>query len=94
MTIVQSDSSAALFDRLRGLIDACSLEANRHDQAIAVITACIDEGIDTRPRIVGMMKHLGFDYRHAAMTLNDAAGIDSDRHRWRRDATGRYSLLS
>ena len=85
---------AMLFDRLRGLIQACGPEANKHDQAIAVIAACIDEGLNTRPRIVGAMKHLGFSTAHAAMILNEATGSDPSRYRWQRDSSGRYSLLS
>ena len=85
---------AELFDRLRGLIQACGTEANKHDQAIAVIAACIDEGLDTRPRIVGAMRHLGFSAAHAAMILNEATGCNSERHRWRADEGGRYSLLN
>lgn len=85
---------AALFDRLRGLIQACGPEANKHDQAIAVIAACIDEGLNTRPRIVGAMKHLGFSTAHAAMMLTEATGCNPERHRWRADEGGRYSLLN
>ncbi|MCB4862723.1 hypothetical protein K7W03_24355 [Sphingobium sp. PNB] len=85
---------AELFDRLRGLIQACGTEANKHDQAIAVIAACIDEGLNTRPRIVGAMRHLGFSAAHAAMMLNEATGCDPSRYRWQRDSTGRYSLLN
>ncbi len=93
MTTNPSDSSAALFDRLRDLIHACD-DTSKHDQAIAVITACISEGVNTRPRLVGAMRHLGFDYRHAALTLNNGTGSDPERHRWQRDAEGRYSLLA
>ena len=85
---------ATLFDRLRGLIQACGPEANKHDQAIAVIAACIDEGVNTRPRIVGVMKHLGFSTAHAARMLNESTGCHPSRYRWQSYLAGRYSHLN
>ncbi|KXU29479.1 hypothetical protein A0J57_23175 [Sphingobium sp. 22B] len=89
-----SASDADLFKRLRGLMRSCQSEVGKHDQAIIVIAACIEEGLDTRPRIVGAMKKLGFNSAHVAITLNKATGSDLERHRWRLDGAGRYSLLS
>lgn len=93
-TISTAADSANLFDRLRALLDACGSAANQHDRAIVGITACIDEGIDTRPRIIGVMQHLGFDRRHIALILNEGTGGDVNRHRWQRKEEGHYSLLN
>lgn len=80
--------------RLRGLIDACQPGTNRHDQAIVAITACIEEGLNTRAGIIAEMRQLGFDPRHVAITLNGGSGVDPRSHRWRRDAAGQYALLN
>ena len=82
---------ADVLERLRALLEEIR-PANRHDQAIVLIEACILEGIDTRPQIVRVGRELGFDYRHVAMTLNAQEGRHPDRHRWCRDAEGRYRL--
>lgn len=83
-------ASSAFLDGLRGLQRDCG--PNRNDQAVALITACIEEGWSTRARIVGALKALGFDGRHAAIMLNDNAGSDPAGHRWQRDQTGVYRL--
>lgn len=80
---------AAVFARLRQLKADCG--PNKHDQATALITACICEGWDTGNRIVGALKAIGMNPRHVGMILNDGTGPDPERHRWRRDE-GRYSL--
>lgn len=85
----QGPDDGSTFDRLRKLMVRCG--KNKNDRAIAVISACIMEGFDTRPRIIGALKHLGFNPRHAAMILNDGTGRP-DSHWWHRDADGRYSL--
>ena len=86
------DDSIALFNRLRGLKAACGPRINKHDLAIVLISACIDEGLDTRPRIVGALRSLGLDYRHVAITLKQGTGVSPTLHRWHRDAEGRHSL--
>lgn len=85
------DSSiAAIFDRLRGLMAACG--SNKHDVAIALISACIEEGVDTGPRIIGTLRRLELNPGHAARMLKEGTGSDPARHRWQRDEEGRYSL--
>ncbi len=85
-----ASGSAVFLDGLRDLQRDCGPNCN--DQAVALITACIEEGWNTRARIVGALKALGFDYRHAAIMLKDNAGPDPVRHRWQCGETGVYRL--
>lgn len=80
-----AQDNTALFRRLRELKRACG--SNKHDQATMLIEALLDERIDTRARIVGALRRLGFSNDHAVLVLSD--GIAA--RRWRRDADGRYS---
>ncbi|MEJ7777905.1 MAG: hypothetical protein WKF52_11140 [Sphingomicrobium sp.] len=81
---------AATSDRLRRLKAKCG--PNKHDQAIALITACILEGLDTGPAIVRALGAIGTHPRHVAIILKEGTGRDPERHRWRRDGEDRYSL--
>ena len=76
----------------RDLIANCGTSKN--DQAIAAITACIGEGIDTRGQIMEVLIRLGFDRGHAAIMLKMGTGTVFLRRHWTRDGEGRYSLLS
>lgn len=82
----------ALFKRLRKLMENCGPDSSKHDLALVGISACIVESIDTRPRIIGVLRTLGLHPQHVAIILNDGTGNDPQRHRWQRDAEGRYSL--
>ena len=84
--------SSEFLERLRGLKDACGWPKDKHSVAKALITACIEEGVATRPLIVGALKSVGLNYRHVAITLNEGTGEAPERDRWRLDETGRYSL--
>ena len=85
-----TDDAAAIFGRLRELANQCEIGGvNRNDAGIALITACIEEGFDTRPRIVGALKALGFDRGHIAILLKEETGADPRRHRWAQDDEGR-----
>jgi hypothetical protein len=79
----------ALYHDLDDLIAACE-GANRHDQAIAAISFCIDEGINTGPQIIGMLKRRKFNSRHIGLLLHDLASSDPARHFWWRDGDGVY----
>lgn len=72
-------------DGLRKLIATSG--TNRHDQAINVIIACIDEGIDTGAAIRQVGMELGFDGKHMGVML----GTGLKERRWRRDSDGKYS---
>ncbi len=85
-----ANGPAGVFRRLRLLQQACG--PNKHHQAIALITACIEEGWNTRARIVGALSQLGFDERHAAMTVIKNAGPNPVRHHWQPDEKGVYRL--
>jgi len=86
------DPDKVLFDGLRKLMS--DVGPNKHDQAIIVIMACIGQGIDTLPRLRGVMRSLGFDPRHVGIMLNGGTGTNPEMHRWQRDENGVYSLLS
>ncbi len=83
--------SKALFDRLSELQADCG--PNKHDQATALITACILEGLNTGARIVGALTGLGMNPGHVWIVLKEGTGANPDRHHWRRDENGIYSLL-
>ena len=76
--------------RLQRLLDTYGTGANKHEQAIMLVEACISEGINTGPRIIGALKRLGFDHRHVAIVLK---GDTPFAHGWRKGTDGIYSLL-
>ncbi|WP_137870978.1 hypothetical protein [Sphingopyxis sp. 2PD] len=79
----------AIFERLRGLMKDCGRPgANKHDRMLVLIAACIDEGINTGPRIVGVAKRLNFDGQHAGITLSTGVG-----KYWERGENGTYRNL-
>lgn len=75
-----------IFRDIRVLMDACG--DNKNDKVDVLITALIDRGINTGPRLVGVAKHIGFNGKHAGRRLRDGIG-----HRWSRDADGTYRNL-
>ena len=85
-------SSSAMFERLQRLIDHNGKKPNKHDLAIVLITACISEGVNTGPKIIGVLTHLGFNNKHVAMILKAEAGTNPELHRWRKTQDGHYSL--
>ena len=88
-----TSNDAALIDGLRGLIADCGTSANKHDLATVPISACIDQGLDTRPQIVAALRALDFKPQHVAIILKEATGGNPERHLWQRDAQGKYTLL-
>lgn len=84
-----SDKDSTLFDDLRALDEACGPQSNKHDRLTVLLTACIERGINTRPRLISVMKHLNFDQRHIAIMLDDRLGRE-----WQRGPDGRYSVLT
>jgi len=83
-------SDVTVFERLRALKADCG--ANKHDQAVALISACILEGLDTGPRIVGALTAIGMNPNHIRIMLRELTGASPDCHCWRRDGEGRHSL--
>lgn len=88
-TVSTSDVNA-IFERLRQLDRKCGSTANRHDRATVLICACIEEGMDDSPRIIGALRSLGFNPRHVGKLLRDGTGNDPRRHWWHRDHAGTY----
>jgi len=79
----------ALYDLLDAIPTACS----KHDKALVLIEACIEQGTDTRKAIIAALVELGFNAQHVAILLIEHTGTNLNRHNWHRDETGRYSLL-
>jgi hypothetical protein len=93
--IVVRPRSTALSDplaRLRRLLDECG--SNQNHRVIAFITAAIGDGVNTRAEIFDLGTRLGLDPKHVVTILSKATGNSPDRHWWRRDEHGVYSLLS
>jgi hypothetical protein len=89
---LSEDQLDDLIDRLQRLLAACG--TNKNDQVIAAIGALIAERIDTKPRVLGMLKKLGFNTQHGSVMLD--GGNKKMRHEimWRLDKeTGRYHLV-
>ena len=63
---------------------------NKHDRAHMLINACIGEGIDAGPRIIGVLAMLGFNKRHAGIMLKAGLQLKPDWPNWGRDDGGRY----
>ena len=70
--------SDALYQDMKNLIASCGVEANRHDLAIVVIEASLDDGINTKPHLIGFLQHLGFDRGHVANLLK----FETASRRW------------
>lgn len=77
-----------IFQRLRELKSNLGKPTNADNRLTAMIAACIDEGINTSPRIIGAALQLGFDLRHTRRVLRSGIG-----HTWHRAADDRFSNL-
>ena len=86
------DDANQIFSEVRQLIADCCPTGNKHEQAIVAIEAFIIAGFDTRARIVGALRRLGFDNGHVHIVLKQETG-KMDHHRWR-VADGRYRLAA
>ena len=81
-----------LMERLRRMVAQSG--SNKNDQAIVAITVCIGERVNTLSAICETLARLEFNTRHVAMIIRKSAGSDPARHRWGKDGTGRYHLLT
>lgn len=63
---------------------------NRHDRALTMINASINEGIDKRPEIIAALACLGFDRKHAGITLSSNNQREPVWPYWGRRACGQY----
>ncbi|WFL76151.1 hypothetical protein P7228_09060 [Altererythrobacter arenosus] len=64
------------------------------DRLMALIPACIVEGITKGPLITLALTLIGYNKRHVGMTLNDGNLGKIDSCPWFRDAQGRYRLAA
>mgnify|MGYP001068991244 CR=1 FL=1 len=85
--------TADLFNRLRALLRDITPGTNKNDQVIALISACIGEGIVIKKEIIGLVSHLGFNPRHVAKMLDAGTGGDPASGHWRRNSDGTFSLF-
>jgi hypothetical protein len=90
-SFLRSDSPScdvtAVFDGLDELLAACR-SAPYDDRLTVMITACIERGINTRPRIVGAARRKSFNAEKASRFLTKATG-----KLWLREKDGVYSLI-
>ncbi len=80
-----------VFNRLRALDgQLVASGVNRHDRALTTINACINEGIDRGPEIIAALACLGFDRKHAGITLSSNIQRDPVWPYWGRRDCGQY----
>lgn len=82
-----------IFEDLRDALRCLPTNANINDRVRLCIGMCIENGIDTKPWIIGMVKRLGFDNRHIGGNIDDCTGIYPGRHLWSLGKDGRYRNL-
>ena len=87
-----SPTDNEMFDGFRRLMASCGPNASKHDQVNVLIEACIDRGLNTGVRIVRALMTLGFNGRHVGMLLKAGRGENPERHTWKCDPDGHYSL--
>lgn len=89
---VQAEPDSTLFDRLRTVERDCGA-AGKVDRLIALISACIVEGVTAEGQIIAVLRGLGYDRKFVGAVLNGSAGSDPDRHHWRKDKGKTFSLI-
>jgi hypothetical protein len=91
-TTTNAATSSDLIDRIRQLIYDCGPTLTKHDQALVAIKTCIEEGVDTKARIISVLCGVGFNAGHVANILNPRKSPFTTADHWRSDASGRYVL--
>lgn len=66
-------------------------DANKHDKAIALIRACIGEGIRSGSEIIARLSELGYNKSHIGLMLKHNRQGTVDKL-WIRDDDGLYHL--
>jgi hypothetical protein len=74
------------------LIYDCGPTLTKHDQALVAIKACIDEGVNTKARIISVLSRVGFNAGHVANVLNPRKSPFATADHWRLEPSGRYVL--
>jgi hypothetical protein len=89
----ENDGSAASSKRLFEDLGKLKTESgpNKHDQAITLISACILNGVDTWPGIVGVLTKLDFKWEHVSRILRQENG-NPPLGRWKLGLDRRYTL--
>jgi hypothetical protein len=72
--------------------DLIARGCNLNDQAIALITACILDGIDRGPDIVRTVTALGLNQASVGAQLGHNTGPNPARHLWFKTEAGSYRL--
>lgn len=84
----------SIFERLRRLDHELAGESvNKNDRCVALITACIWDGIDTGERIIGALVRLGYKPGHVAIIIKHNTGKNPALHRWFIGDEGRHYRL-
>lgn len=81
-----------LIEQIDDLIARSGPTASKHDKALAAITACIANGVDTKDGIIRVLVSRGFDGGHVANVLHDRKGPFRNSDHWVLGADGRYRL--
>lgn len=82
-----------VYDHLLDLKRSLGPDCNRHDRAILLIAACIENKFDTRHKILKGTRVAGLSASNVIARLDDNTGEVVGIHLWRCDADGRYHLL-
>lgn len=80
-----------MFDRLSALLRNIASGTNKNDQATALISACITEGVVAEKKIIGLVSHFGFKPYHVVNMLKYGTGVDPASGHWRRNQDGTFS---
>jgi len=83
-----------LLQELRQLALSCGPDANKHDEAIVLIKACIEAGLNTEDIIIGALHRIGCNPAHIAVMLSVTHRKYPGHGHWRRDKSGVYSLIA
>ena len=66
--------------------------SNQPDRVIALIMACLGEGMTDGSVIVRAVSAMGYERRYVGIQLSTNAGLNPDRNLWQKLADGTYKL--
>ncbi len=69
-------------------------DCHKNDRVIALITACLECGINTSDAIVAELTTLGYNQRHVRIMLAKNKGHLTSNYPWQRSHDGQYQLNS
>jgi len=82
----------AFFEEVRAMLRSGSYGKDKNVLLQIAIMECIDFGFDTRGRIFGACRRLGFKDGHPQSVLKLGTGENPEVHQWRRSADGSYFI--